>query len=104
MHRYFESRLQRALAWYALVPVLIMALLGALLMLASWRYAVTGVNHESRELVADVLTGISNDLPNGLRWRQSFWAMYRTLRSGNMIWVCGRRPLGGSIMIPASGA
>ena len=61
MHRYFESRLQRALAWYALVPVLIMALLGALLMLASWRYAVTGVNHESRELVADVLTGISND-------------------------------------------
>ena len=61
MHRYFESRLQRALAWYALVPVLIMALLGALLMLASWRYAVTGVNHESRELAADVLTGISND-------------------------------------------
>ena len=61
MHRYFESRLQRALAWYALVPVLIMALLGTLLMLGSWRYSVTAINNESRELVADVLTAVSRE-------------------------------------------
>ncbi|WP_027406630.1 sensor histidine kinase [Anaerovibrio sp. RM50] len=61
MHRYFESRLQRALAWYALVPVLIMALLGGFLMLGSWQYAVTRVNHEALELAADVLSNISRE-------------------------------------------
>jgi len=61
MHRYFESRLQRTMAWYALVPVLIMALLGSLLMLGSWRYTVTQVNHEARVLAADVLSDVSQD-------------------------------------------
>lgn len=61
MHRYFESRLQRTLAWYALVPVLIMVFLGSLLMLDSWRYAVIRVNHEARELAADVLSNVSQE-------------------------------------------
>ena len=61
MHRYFESRLQRALAWYALVPVLIMVFLGVLLMLDSWRYAVIRVNHEARELASDVLSNVSQE-------------------------------------------
>lgn len=61
MHRYFESRLQRTLAWYALVPVLIMVFLGSLLMLDNWRYAVIQVNHEARELAADVLSNISKE-------------------------------------------
>ncbi|ORU00232.1 Two-component sensor kinase [Anaerovibrio sp. JC8] len=61
MHRYLESRLQRTLAWYALVPVLVMVFLGSLLMLDSWRHAVIQVNHEARELAADVLSNVSQD-------------------------------------------
>ncbi len=90
MHRYFESRLQRALAWYALVPALIMVLLGALLMLASWRYAVTQVNHEARELAADVLTSISREFRERTKAEADFlgevpdfslWATDKRLRA-----------------------
>ena len=37
MQRYFQSRLQRTLAWYAIVPVLAITFLGTALMLASWQ-------------------------------------------------------------------
>ena len=61
MHRYFESRFHRALAWYALVPVLVMTVLGTALMLTSWQYSVVRVSDTSRELAATVLTEVSQE-------------------------------------------
>ena len=61
MHRYFESRFHRALAWYALVPVLVMTVLGSALMLISWQYSVVRVSDTSRELAAAVLTDVSQE-------------------------------------------
>lgn len=61
MHRYFESRLQRALAMYALVPLFVLTLLGTILLVASWRYSVVGVNDEIREQAAERLATVSDD-------------------------------------------
>lgn len=61
MHRYFESRLQRALFLYAVVPLLIMAFIGSVLMFASWRHSVVGVNSEAREQAAEKLAAVSDD-------------------------------------------
>ena len=61
MHRYFESRLQRALAMYALVPLFVLTLVGTLLMVASWRYSVVGVNDDAREQAAERLAAVSDD-------------------------------------------
>ena len=61
MHRYFESRLQRALAMYALVPLFVLTLLGTILLVASWRYSVVGVNDEIREQAAERLAAVSDD-------------------------------------------
>ncbi|MBO6292808.1 MAG: sensor histidine kinase [Selenomonas sp.] len=56
MQRYFQSRLQRALAWYAIVPVLVITLLGTALMLASWQRSVVQANEEAREAAAEALS------------------------------------------------
>ena len=61
MQRYFQSRLQRALAWYAIVPVLVITLLGTALMLASWQRSVVQVNEEAREAAAEAVTKTENE-------------------------------------------
>ena len=61
MHQYFESRLHRALAWYALVPVLVMTLLGALLMLGSWQHYVVGANDAARGLAAEIFRDVASE-------------------------------------------
>ena len=61
MHRYFESRLQRALAMYALVPLFVLTFLGTILLVASWRYSVVGVNDDVREQAAERLAAVSDD-------------------------------------------
>lgn len=61
MHQYFESRLHRALAWYALVPVLVMTLLGALLMLGSWEHYVVGANDAARGLAAEIFRDVASE-------------------------------------------
>ncbi|SFW29962.1 cache domain-containing sensor histidine kinase [Selenomonas ruminantium] len=61
MHRYFESRLQRALFLYAVVPLLIMAFIGSVLMFASWRHSVVGINRDAREQAAEKLAAVSDD-------------------------------------------
>ncbi len=61
MHRYFESRLQHALAMYALVPLFVLTFLGTILMAASWRYSVVGVNDDAREKAAERLAEVSDD-------------------------------------------
>ncbi|MCR5758660.1 MAG: histidine kinase [Selenomonas sp.] len=61
MQRYFEFRLQRALFLYAVVPLLTMALIGSVLIFASWRYSVVGLNSEAREQAAEQLTAVSDD-------------------------------------------
>ena len=58
MQHTFQEEVRRALTKYALMPVLILAVLGTLLMLFSWRHYVTGTNHEQRAVVADVMQGI----------------------------------------------
>ncbi|SFT76123.1 Histidine kinase-, DNA gyrase B-, and HSP90-like ATPase [Selenomonas sp. GACV-9] len=61
MQHTFQEEVRRALTKYALVPVLILAVLGSLLMLFSWEHYVTGTNHEKRAVVAEVMQGIFAD-------------------------------------------
>ena len=61
MHQYFESRLHRALAWYALVPVLVMTLLGALLMLGSWQHYVVEGSDTARALSAEIFRDVASE-------------------------------------------
>ncbi|TYZ27459.1 sensor histidine kinase [Selenomonas caprae] len=61
MQHTFQEEVRRALTKYALMPVLILAVLGSLLMLFSWKHYVTGTNHEQRAVVAEVMQGIFAD-------------------------------------------
>lgn len=61
MQHQFQEEVRRALTKYALVPVMILAVLGSLLMLFSWKHYVTDANNERRTMVADVMQGIFND-------------------------------------------
>lgn len=61
MPHQFQEEVRRALTKYALVPVTILAVLGSLLMLFSWKHYVTDANHEKRAMVADVMQGIFAD-------------------------------------------
>lgn len=79
MHRYFESRLQRALAMYALVPLFVLAFLGSLLMLVSWRYSVVGVNDEIREQAAEKLAAVGDDFSRNAADSARFLAATRDL-------------------------
>ena len=79
MHRYFESRLQRALAMYALVPLFVLTLIGTLLMLASWRYSVVGVNDEVREQAAEKLAAVGDDFSRNAADSAQFLAAARDL-------------------------
>lgn len=79
MHRYFESRLQRALALYALVPLFVLAFLGSLLMLASWRYSVVRVNDEAREQAGEKLAAVSDDFSRNAADSALFLAKTRDL-------------------------
>ena len=58
MPHQFQEEVRQAMLKYALTPVVILAVLGTLLIAFSWDRYVTERNEESRQLAADVLTGI----------------------------------------------
>ena len=59
--RRLQDEVRIAFTKYALVPVFIIALVFVAFGLYNWNSNVLGRNHESRELVADVVTGIISD-------------------------------------------
>lgn len=61
MRHRFQDEVRGALTKYALVPVFVLAVLGAGLMLFSWKHYVTDANHEPREMVTDIMYGIFSD-------------------------------------------
>ena len=61
MRHRFQDEVRGALTKYALVPILVLAVVGAVLMLFSWKHYVTDANHEQREMVTDVMYGIFSD-------------------------------------------
>lgn len=61
MSKRFQGEIEHALTKYALIPVIVLAVFGMSLLLISWEHYVTGINHERRALVADVLAGIAAD-------------------------------------------
>ena len=92
MHRYFESRLQRALAMYALVPLFVLTLLGTILLVASWRYSVVGVNDEIREQAAERLATVSDDFP-AMRQPRRFSSAKGGIYPNGRSAISGLRPL-----------
>ena len=61
MQHRFQDEVRGALIKYALVPVFVLAVVGSVLMLLSWKHYVTDANHEQREMVTDVMHGIFFD-------------------------------------------
>lgn len=61
MHHQFQEEVRRALTKYALVPVLLLAFLGSLLICFSWHHYIVMRNEASRQTAAEVLTGILTD-------------------------------------------
>ena len=61
MRHRFQDEVRGALTKYALVPILVLAVVGSVLMLFSWKHYVTDANHEQREMVTDVMYGIFSD-------------------------------------------
>ena len=66
MRHRFQDEVRGALVKYALVPVFVLAVVGSVLMLLSWKHYVTDANHEQREMVTDVMHGIFSDY-----WRRT---------------------------------
>ncbi|MCR5439240.1 MAG: sensor histidine kinase [Selenomonas sp.] len=66
MQHRFQDEVRGALIKYALVPVFVLAVVGSVLMLLSWKHYVTDANHEQREMVTDVMHGIFSDY-----WRRT---------------------------------
>ena len=66
MQHRFQDEVRGALIKYALVPVFVLAVVGAVLMLFSWKHYVTDANHAQREMVTDVMHGIFSDY-----WRRT---------------------------------
>ena len=102
MQRYFQSRLQRALAWYAIVPVLVITLLGTALMLASWQRSVVQANEEAREAAAEALSEAGREFLQRTGEAAEFLGAVPDFPCGGRTGGSGPRPWPGCTMTPAA--